>query len=65
MNAELKPCPFCGGKAVIDSEYTTFFVGGSQYRVYCSMCHAMHTVWQPSEDLAIAAWNSLLEEKQP
>lgn len=48
---ELKPCPFCGGKAYI----TTFDVFGGVHYAVCRNCKAR--VGKPSEADAVAAWN--------
>lgn len=51
---ELKPCPFCGGKARLD-RYEHF------YRVLCTDCPAS-TEWLYSEQEAIEAWNRRVNE---
>jgi Lar family restriction alleviation protein len=50
-NAELKPCPFCGGEAELHQ--SLFCV--SQDQVICKNCTAM-TVSHKS-DVVIKAWN--------
>lgn len=50
---ELKPCPFCGGKAVLEKM-------GWPHHVYCSKCGAKITSVRHDEDgeqEAIAKWN--------
>ena len=58
--AELKPCPFCGGKAKLTGQYG---VGGIYaWAVYCGtkpsdfFCGAQVTS-PKSEEAAIKAWN--------
>jgi hypothetical protein len=43
--SELKPCPFCGGKA-----------NCSKHFVFCTVCHA-ESDWLGDDGAAIAAWN--------
>ena len=61
MSKELKPCPFCGGKAKLCSrevkqmqilEDTIKF-----HNVICERCGAMAGVFYATEDEAVAAWN--------
>ena len=47
------PCPFCGGKAEIDS---TIHQGSYYYFVKCKNCH-MSSISCLMKDEAIAAWN--------
>ena len=44
---KLKPCPFCGGKPIVDK---------NQNSVYCADCH-MGTPWTDSIEDAINTWN--------
>lgn len=51
--SELKPCPFCGGKAELDSEY---------HKVSCALewgsCSVMPETWGcDTDEEAIEAWN--------
>ena len=60
---ELKPCPFCGGKA----ELVDFGKVYSQFRVICEtdgciMCAKKVTFFE--ERFAKAAWNKRAEEKK-
>lgn len=54
MSDKLKPCPFCDGKAIIDS-----FVGVG-WIVICNKCDAS-TGYKETEQEAIDAWNSRIE----
>lgn len=47
---ELKPCPFCRGKAKLQSYY-------KDHCVYCTKCNASTMKWFPTEIEAIEAWN--------
>lgn len=54
MNDKLKPCPFCGGKAILDeTNENEVFVG-------CYNCYA-HTGLYCYEKDAIEAWNNRIE----
>lgn len=48
--SELKPCPFCGGKAKTQSFYR-------DHRVYCRTCNASTMCYYETKEKAIAAWN--------
>lgn len=54
MNEKLKPCPFCGGVAMISKD----IIG--DYRVECYHCFA-HTFYEDSEEKAIEEWNRRAE----
>ena len=51
---ELKPCPFCGGEAIVNQfgEFTAF-------RVSCKNAHwcGVTQYWFDTEEEAIEAWN--------
>ena len=51
---ELKPCPFCGGRAKIvrHDEWGWF-----QYEVYCEKCDASFNAAFSSEEAAKNCWN--------
>ena len=51
MNNELKPCPFCGGKAILseDKRYNV-------HSVFCNECY-IETSLQNTEQETIEAWN--------
>jgi Lar family restriction alleviation protein len=53
MATELKPCPFCGGKAVM---YGQVF-----YYIVCKSC-GVETQGTYSEQSAAEAWNRMAEE---
>ncbi len=59
MNEELKPCPFCGGEAIVsfDPDGTKDTKGRKwAYTVLCNNCCATSGLcW--SNDMAMAAWN--------
>lgn len=52
---ELKPCPFCGGEAVLDRLIP--ITRPLQYFVYCKSC-AVESAGYPNRQLAIKAWNT-------
>lgn len=52
MSEQLKPCPFCGGKAVRDC---TEYKHGATYSVLCEECGVEVTRFAEIE--AIKAWN--------
>ena len=51
--AELKPCPFCGGKANLRSGFWI-------HTAYCRDC--LVSITRDSEEEAIEAWNRRAEE---
>lgn len=58
---ELKPCPFCGGKAqILDNAWHVIF--NTRVRIKCRRCgvRTMEYVgsdWDDTHYLAIEAWN--------
>lgn len=54
MNDELKPCPFCGGHAIIDGCDDTLWI------VVCNACNASIGYKETKEE-AIEAWNIRVE----
>lgn len=55
MSNELKPCPFCGGEAILIKGYFCW--------VRCDYCGA-ETVAETSTTEAIAAWNRRANDEQ-
>lgn len=55
IKPELKPCPFCGGKAKIDE--VSIFCVGSAFRVSCLRCNTVAHVF-PTKERAAEAWNN-------
>lgn len=50
---ELKPCPFCGGRAILRRDSSGCYVKCNN-----GMCKVMSTTWYyDKEDEAITAWN--------
>ena len=54
MNDSLKPCPFCGGHAIIDGCDDTLWI------VICNECNASID-YKETECEAIDAWNSRVQ----
>ena len=54
MNDKLKPCPFCGGEAIIDGCDETLWI------VICKECNASIGYKETKEE-AIEAWNRRIE----
>ena len=54
MNFELKPCPFCGGKAIIDGCDDTLWI------VICKKCNAS-IGYKYTKEEAIEEWNWRIE----
>ena len=55
MSDKLKPCPFCGGKAILSEDKRT-----DVYSVFCNECYT-ETSLQCTEQEAIEAWNRRVE----
>jgi hypothetical protein len=77
MSNELKPCPFCGGEAVIDhyqwrdnSElpvpHDTWQIGCAKEATkdYCCIGRLCHIRGYNTEGEAIAAWNRRANDEQ-
>lgn len=57
---KLKPCPFCGRKAIL-TKYKKFN-GENDYQVYCpDEVIRIHTKWFNAEEKAVEAWNRRCE----
>lgn len=64
---ELKPCPFCGGKALLMTSAVRGYTGAREFKVRCTQCMEVRekgtfdTIYQTEEaakEKAIAAWNT-------
>lgn len=57
MNNDLKPCPFCGGKAFFDKLY--FAKGDWEYCIACTDCDAVFSLAYKNPDKGdlAEAWN--------
>lgn len=58
-NIQLKPCPFCGGKAILDEDLDCFYSGWKS--VHCKNCHAK-TDADKDERIAIQNWNNRADD---
>lgn len=60
-NEELKPCPFCGNKAMIkeiDTSKVKISEFDKHYQVKCTKCPAkLNEMWFWKPEPAIRAWN--------
>ena len=57
---ELKPCPFCGGEAILGTwrdEYRRL----NPSAVHCSVCHVETRIYERKKE-AIEAWNRRVGE---
>lgn len=58
--SELKCCPFCGGKAVVQTYGSEGGRRGVGYRVMCRKCYVI-TARKSDEGDAVRAWNTRKE----
>lgn len=59
MTEELKPCPFCGGKAMYYWCAGDIGIDGSpkvQHCILCTECKAS-SLWNVDRQKCVAAWN--------
>ncbi len=54
---ELKPCPFCGGEALMRERYINGIANTKHYRRECRHCKATFAHWYRSMKKADEAWN--------
>ena len=59
LEVELKPCPFCGGEAVLTTEENC--LGNWWFRVCCSQCLFEQHIYN-SQLEAISDWNKRVED---
>lgn len=61
--AELKPCPFCGGKAFFDKLYDAY--GVEEYCIACTDCDCVFTVAYKNPDKSdlAEAWNRRVQNE--
>ena len=60
MSTKLKPCPFCGSKAVLHKATTK---DSHPYHVRCTSCYCMFADWFAEEREAARRWNMRAVEK--
>ena len=60
---ELKPCPFCGGKAKLIKRKlkTGFYARGGTYYVHCTRC-LVRTETNKNVNLVIYEWNKRIND---
>ena len=67
MSIELKPCPFCGGKAAIYATTTGTIPNNCKHYCYCTKCYSSGKSFEDRENdgssvfKAIEAWNRRAE----
>ena len=62
MENKLKPCPFCGGEALLDVDYQTPFGNIQLFYVICRSCLAKSRK-ETRKDIAVEIWNRRTEVK--
>lgn len=61
---ELKACPFCGGRAIMQDRYIQAICNRKHYWVVCSVCESrIHD--RKNMTRAITAWNTRAEPDNP
>ena len=55
--SELRPCPFCGGEALLRERYIEGIANRKHYRRECRHCKATFADWYRSIKKANEAWN--------
>ena len=61
---ELKACPFCGGRAIMQDRYIQAICNRKHYWVVCSVCESrIHD--RKNMTRAITAWNTRAEPSNP
>ena len=59
---QLKPCPFCGGKAeMLINEYND---SKKEYLVACTECDGMVERWRETEEEAVEQWNRRISDEE-
>lgn len=63
MTDELKPCPFCAGKARVETCNCDDF---SLWKVTCGnpICPCFNSLWYATEEEAVTAWDNRLTYEQ-
>lgn len=56
MSEALKPCPFCGGEAIIKEAMS--WKMSTAYSPECSVCPVRMDKGYRTSELAVAAWNT-------
>ena len=59
MSEKLKPCPFCGGNAELESSYADY-VGSRLHKIVCKVCGCQTNYEHPMQK-AIDVWNRRAE----
>lgn len=59
-NEQLRPCPFCGGKAHVNDHI--YFEVPPTYGIVCGECGSMSRQFYDTMGEAVAAWNTRKED---